>query len=106
MGRARGGAAVIRMLAILALLAGGVGSGAGGAPDAPRFRVLDVILDAAADVAAWQVEIVARSGDARVVGVEGAGAPFAAPPYYDPAALQQGRVVLAAFNTRAALVAG
>ena len=31
---------------------------------------------------------------------------FAAPPYYDPRALQQGRIVLAAFQTQGELPAG
>jgi hypothetical protein len=69
----------------------------------PRFRALDVYLDSDAAVAAWQIEI---AGDAKIVGVEGGAAPFAAPPVYDPAALQAGRIVLAAFDTRAQLPAG
>ena len=32
------------------------------------------------------------------MGVEGGAAPFAEPPYHDPAALQGGRIVVAAFT--------
>jgi hypothetical protein len=39
----------------------------------------------------------------KLVGIEGGeGEPFKAPPYYDPAAMGQGRVILAAFSTDAA----
>lgn len=80
-------------------------------PDAapPRFTWVDVHLDpAGAELAAWQVELVDPSGRARFVGVEGGAHPaYAAPPYYDPAALADGeRLVLAAFHTGAALDGG
>ncbi|MGQ9589648.1 MAG: hypothetical protein ACUVYA_05055 [Planctomycetota bacterium] len=74
-----------------------------------RFRALDVFVDAGAEaLAAYQVEISAESDgheamsgtEPKIVGVEG-GEPeaYASPPYYDPAALQGGRIVLAAFTT-------
>lgn len=73
-----------------------------------RFRALDVSIDTGAEaLAAYQVEVSAGSegGDAaaepeaKIVGVEGGerGA-YAPPPYYDPAALQGGRIILAAFT--------
>lgn len=70
-----------------------------------RDRAVEISLSSAAAVATWQLELVA-GGDARVTGVEGGDAPFAAPPAHDPAALGGGRVVLAAFDTHAALPAG
>lgn len=79
---------------------------AGSPETGPRFRALDLVLDADVAVAAWQVEIVAVGGEARVVGVEGGEAPFTAPPTYDPAALQLSRLVLLAFDIHAALPPG
>jgi hypothetical protein len=77
-------------------------------PPAAVFFAVDVVLDTGGEsLAAWQVEIVDRSGVARVVGVEGGEHPaFAQPAYYDPRALQQGRIVLAAFQTEGELPAG
>ena len=73
-----------------------------GAEAPPRFRPVEVWLDAGAEpLAAYQVEITADA-DAKVVGVEGgAASAFAAPPRYDPAALQGGRIILADFSTGA-----
>jgi hypothetical protein len=71
-------------------------------PDAEpiRFRPVHVYVDpAGTPLAAYQVEIVA-DGDAIIVGVEGGEHPaFFAPPYYDPAALAGGRIIIAAFDT-------
>jgi hypothetical protein len=58
-------------------------------------------------IAAYQVELLVRSGDATIVGVEGGTTDgFRDPPYYDPKALAGGRIVLAAFNTKVALSPG
>jgi len=72
-----------------------------------RFVALDVYVDGGAQaVAAWQFEL---SGDdrAKIVGVEG-GEPkcWAEAPYYDPAALQGGRIIIAAFTLDAKVPAG
>jgi hypothetical protein len=65
-----------------------------------RFVVVDVFLNSdAKPLAAYQLEFTAASGT-RLAGVEGGAHPaFQTPPYYDARALQQERVVLAAFNT-------
>lgn len=68
---------------------------------AARFTWVDVYVDAGElPLAAYQVDLVALTDDVRIVGVEGGdtGA-FAEPPYYDPAALQQGHIILGAFDT-------
>ena len=77
---------------------------AGGQPERPgapvRFGYVDVLVDAGATaLAAYQVELSAGAG-VKIVGIEGgeSGA-FKEPPYYDPAALSQNRVIVAAFNT-------
>jgi hypothetical protein len=60
-----------------------------------------------APIAAYQVELVVRSGDATIVGVEGGTVDgFREPPYYDAAALAGGRIILAAFNTKVSLSPG
>ncbi|HKA89666.1 MAG TPA: hypothetical protein VKE22_18505 [Haliangiales bacterium] len=72
-------------------------------PAGPRFRTIPVTVESATPLAAYQVEITTAG---RIVGVEGGDAPFDAPPYYDPAALAGGRIILAAFSTESALPAG
>lgn len=69
------------------------------AAETVRFRPVDVYVDSGAQpLAAYQVEITARG--ATIAGVEGGDPPaFAEPPHYDPAALQGGRIILAAFDT-------
>lgn len=76
-------------LALLALAA--LGAAPQQAP--PRFVALEVYIDTGDKaLAAWQFELAC---DAKIVGVEGEKEP----PYYDPAALQGGRIVLASFTT-------
>lgn len=60
------------------------------------FVAVDVFVDAGTNaLAAWQAEL--RFADSKLVGIEGGAVQaFAEPPRYDPAALQGGRVVLAA----------
>jgi hypothetical protein len=95
--------------ALVALLACGAAlADEPGQIQAARFRAVAIELEVGAEgLAAYQVELVVRSGDASIVGVEGGtAAGFTAPPYYDPAALYAGRIVLAAFNTKASLRKG
>ena len=68
---------------------------------APHFEWLDVYLDSGpAPLAAYQFELTAAAGDFQIVGLEGGQHPaFTAPPYYDPAALTNDRVIVAAFST-------
>lgn len=68
-----------------------------------RFESVDVFVDSGeSPLSAYQFELQAppRDGfDAVIVGIEGGEhAAYASPPYYDPAALQQQRVVIAAFS--------
>jgi hypothetical protein len=87
--------------AIAFVLVGAAAAAAGPAENGPiRFRPLHVYVDPAGmPLAAYQVEIVA-GGNATIVGVEGGEHPaFLEPPYYDPAALAGGRIVIAAFDT-------
>lgn len=76
--------------------------------DEDRFLAVDVLVDSGeAPLAAWQLELVDPSGRARVVGVEGGEHPaFREAPYYDPAALQRGRIILAAFHVGEDLPSG
>jgi hypothetical protein len=69
--------------------------------EAPRFTTVDIRIDPAGKaLAAYQVEFVADASRVKLVGVEGGDAkPFAQPPFYDPAALSQNRVIVAAFDT-------
>jgi hypothetical protein len=71
-----------------------------------RFAFVDVTIDPkGTPLAAYQVEIVARdAARVKLAGVEGGDhAAFKTPPYYDPAALNGNRIILAAFNTAADL---
>ena len=70
-----------------------------------RFQSVDITLDPKGQpLAAYQLEFVADAARVKLVGVEGGDhAAFREPPYYDPAALSQHRVILAAFSTSADL---
>lgn len=65
-----------------------------------RFAAVDVYMNSGdRPLAAYQIEIVGESKNAKIVGVEGGEATaFKAPPYYDPAALKGGRIIIAAFT--------
>ncbi|MFH1811141.1 MAG: hypothetical protein ABIJ09_20540 [Pseudomonadota bacterium] len=91
-------------LLILSLVLGSAASAQDGSPSGLRFAPLDVTMDCdGAPLAAYQLELVA-DGDAQIVGVEGGESkPFSDAPYYDPAALMHGRIVVAAFSTAADL---
>ncbi len=80
------------------------------APTTPttRFTSFDIFIDpASAPLGAYQVDLRAVEGTIKLVGVEGGEhAAYAAPPYYDPAALHadageggDGHIILAAFST-------
>jgi hypothetical protein len=66
-----------------------------------RFAAVDVFLDSDdTELAAYQFELTASTGEFKIVGVEGGEHPaFARPPYYDPKALSRDRIIIAAFNT-------
>ena len=76
----------------------------GGANQAVRFQAVDIVIDSReAPLAAYQLEFLIKIGNARVVGVEGGEHPaFKEAPSHDPKAIQQERVIIAAFNTSAA----
>jgi hypothetical protein len=67
---------------------------------AVRFATVDVRIDPKGKpLAAYQVSIAAPQ-NTQLVGIEGGDDPaFRDPPYYDPKALQNNGVTLAAFNT-------
>ncbi len=92
---------ILCVLIVFALAAIGAGSAPAPAP-APlppasgSFVAIDVTLPPPAHgLGSYQVEITAPQG-VRLVGVEGGDDAFSAPPYYDRAALQQNRVIIAA----------
>jgi len=69
-----------------------------------RFVAMDVYADSGAQpLAAWQIELQVDPAQAKIVGVEGPGEK---PPYYDPAALMGGRIILANFSTDPKLPSG
>lgn len=76
-------------------------SGAVNQENTTRFAAVDVYIDSGnLPLAAYQFELTATSGDVKIVGVEGGEhAAFKSPPYYDPSALQKGRIIIAAFDT-------
>ena len=73
-----------------------------------RFLAVDVFVDSGkSPLAAWQADLLEPHGRALVVGVEGGEhSAFQEAPYYDPAALRRGRIVLGAFHTGAELPSG
>ena len=66
-----------------------------------RFAFVDAYVDSGNEsLAAYQFELSAHGPGVTLVGVEGGDAPaFAEPPYYDPKANLQNRIIIAAFNT-------
>lgn len=78
----------VRVIAALLLLAA-----SSAFADAPiRFTSVDVYIDAAEPMAAWQLEFSATSGAMKVVGVEnGESIAFDGAPYYDREAVENGR---------------
>ena len=92
---------ILCVLIVFALAAIGAGSAPAPAlaplpPASGSFVAIDVTLPPPAHgLGSYQVEITAPQG-VRLVGVEGGDDAFSAPPYYDRAALQQNRVIIAA----------
>lgn len=73
-----------------------------------RFEAVDVYMDSGeVPLAAYQFELAAETGEIKIVGIEGGEHPaFKEPPYYDPAALSNDRIIIAAFNTGQDLPSG
>ena len=73
-------------------------------PPSIRFEPMHVFIDSGdLPLAAYQLVIEAPAKSMRIVGIEGgAHAAFAEPPYYDPKAMQQERVVIADFSLASA----
>lgn len=74
-----------------------------------RFAPLHVYLDSGIKaLAAFQFELKATAGQVKIVGVEcGSHQAFSkTPPYYDPAALANDRIIIAAFSTQRVLPKG
>ena len=73
-----------------------------------HFAPVDIYVDCGSRaLAAFQFELKALSGDVEIVGVEsGAHPAFREAPYYDPAALANHRIIIAAFNTGSDLPTG
>ncbi len=96
----------------LALACGAISLAAGqvGRDSEPgvRFAPLHVYLDSGQDtLAAYQFELKAVTGQIKIVGVEGGDhAAFGEAPYYDPLALANDRIIIAAFNTGESLPTG
>lgn len=67
-----------------------------------RFTAVDVYLDSAEPVAAWQFELGDRAGVMKVVGVEQGDSPaYAHAPYYDREAVRLGeadRIIVADYS--------
>ncbi len=89
-------------------VARGQDAGEPGTQTAPRFAWVDISIDSGSvPLAAYQLELSSDAGKFEIVGIEGGEhAAFHEPPYYDPAALKAGRVILAAFSTDDALPTG
>ena len=66
-----------------------------------RFTAIDIYVDSnSTPLAAYQLEFHGEGNQVRIAGIEGgAHEAFKIPPFYDPKAMQQERVILAAFNT-------
>jgi hypothetical protein len=85
----------------IALLYAEVGQAGGFIRPKVRFAPLHIYLDSGnRPLAAYQFELKATTGQIKIVGVEsGQHKAFKEAPYYDPAALANNRIIIAAFNT-------
>jgi hypothetical protein len=68
-----------------------------------NFGIIDIYIDSGKEpLAAYEFELGTLSGDVQIVGIERGDDPnFSDPPYYDPAAMNQSRIIVGAFNTTA-----
>ncbi len=83
-------------LAALALIAA-----ASPGASAPQFMPVDVYVDSGGErLVAYQLELIFDESKVEILSLEG-GAPesFREAPYYDPAGMRGGRMVIAAFTT-------
>ena len=73
-----------------------------------RFAPLHIYIDSGnSSLAAYQFELKATAGQIKIVGVEGGRhEAFKEAPYYDPAALANDRIIIAAFSTGSNLPKG
>jgi hypothetical protein len=72
-----------------------------------RFAPLHIYIDSGNWLAAYQFELKATAGQIKIVGVEGGQhKAFKEAPYYDPAALANDRIIIAAFSTGSDLPKG
>lgn len=73
-----------------------------------RFAPIHIYLDSGNKVlAAYQFELKAAAGQVKIVGVEGGQHnAFKEAPYFDPAALANDCIIIAAFNTGSELPKG
>jgi hypothetical protein len=76
--------------------------------DDVRFEAIDVFVDSGNQpLAAYQFELASKTPGVEIVGIEGGEhAAFADPPYYDLKAMNNNRVIIAAFTTGENLPAG
>jgi hypothetical protein len=73
-----------------------------------RFTPLHIYIDSGnKSLAVYQFELKAPAGQIKIVGVEGGQhKALEEAPYYDPAALANDRIIIAAFNTGSELPKG
>lgn len=95
-------------LAMVTLLGSSVGGVVTRRDTAIRFAPVYIYLDSGdTPLAAYQFELKADPDRVKIVGVEGGQHPaFKEAPYYDPAALANHRIIIAAFNTGTDLPTG
>jgi hypothetical protein len=88
-------------LLLLALLLGTLLAQPSATEKRVRFQAVDIFIDSRdRPLAAYQLEFSVKNGSAKVVGIEGGEHPaFKDAPFYDPKAIQQERVIIAAFST-------
>jgi len=86
------------LIAVLFLV---VSAAIGQEPVPGTFRAVDLFVDSGSQpLAAYQLSFACAAPDAKIVGIEGGEhSAFTEPPYYDPKAMKNNHVVVAAFNT-------
>jgi hypothetical protein len=91
-----------KYLALLVLVGVWVAGAASADEHDVRFAAVDIYLDSAEPVAAWQFELSNRTDGMKIVGVEQGDSPaYARAPYYDREAVRLGeadRIIVADYS--------
>ena len=100
--------ALLGISLVMVFFAGGAAQQTEVLQEPVTFVPLHIYLDSGDQpLSVYQFELKITRGDVRIVGVEGGEHPaFQNAPYYDPKALSEDRIIIAAYSTDSSLPTG